>query len=151
MTNDGILRGVRDGLGLSNDDLAALFALGDQPVDGAALQAALLPIDESGTPCSHDALAGFLDALVVQRRGPRERPAPARTGPVTNNQVLKKLRAALQMHEPQVLAVLAAGGRDSSPKELRGIFRQDGHKDFRACPDGVLAAFFVGLAASADA
>ncbi|MCP4803815.1 MAG: DUF1456 family protein [Proteobacteria bacterium] len=151
MTNDLILRGVRDALHLDADQLIEIFALAGQPVTPTGLEAALLPLADWGSPCTDAALTGFLDALVLQKRGPSKNPGPPRRGPLTNNVVLKKLRAALQLHESDVLDALAAGGQASSPRELRGIFRKPGHKDFRPCGDEVLTAFFSGLAAQTTA
>jgi len=62
-----------------------------------------------------------------------------------NNEVLKRLRYALNLPEVQVAAILAAAGREVSPQELEGIFLSEGEPGFVVCDDELMVAFLDAL------
>ncbi len=101
--------------------------------------------------CSDQQLGEFLDGLIAERRGPRDPNLPPLTPqPLTNNEVLKKLRIAWNMREAELLATFAAGGREMSKNEVSALFRKRGNKHYRVCSDEVLEAFIRGLAATSE-
>ncbi len=129
-------------LGLSHEQVVPIFASQDVTLstdDVAALQQA---------DCTEGQLLQFLDGLILDRRGPPpEGTAPRAQVDLSPNVVLKKLRIALSMQEPELLAVLSAGGAPLTSRELAPLFRKPGTKNHRVCAPEVLDAFLAGLAA----
>ena len=102
--------------------------------------------DEGYAECSDRVLAHFLDGLVFHFRGRNEslppRPVEKR---ITNNVVLKKLRVAFELKDVDMHQTFEDAGFPVSKPELSALFRQPGHKNFRACGDQMLRNFLKGL------
>jgi uncharacterized protein YehS (DUF1456 family) len=148
MDNNDVLRGVRYALDIDNDGIAALFDAGGVQASPELLAGWLRRSDDPETiPCSNSKLEAFLDALIVQRRGP---PPPGMKPPprvaFTNNAVLKKLRIALQLTDVAIIEILRLGGHEVSRATLGGLFRPPNHKHYRQCGDQFLRGFLRGLA-----
>lgn len=96
--------------------------------------------------CPDRVLASFLDGLIVYRRG-RDESLPPRPPErrVSNNLALKKLRVAFELKDVDMHAIFAEAGFPLSKPELSALFRQPGHKHYRACGDQILRNFLKGL------
>lgn len=148
MHNNTVLFTLHNALPLSDEAMAEVFVLGGQQVTTSEAHALRgHPGKEGAVHCSDAQLAGFLDGLILQRRGPRTSgaPVPAVTTELTNNLIFKKLRIALNLREDDVLRLLIAGGQALSKRALTPLFRKPTHKHYRACDDATLEAFFKGL------
>ena len=64
---------------------------------------------------------------------------------MTNNLVLKKLRVAFELKDVDMHAVFQTAGFPVSRPEMSALFRQPGHKHYRACGDQILRNFLKGL------
>ncbi len=149
MTNNDILRSIRFMLDLADVHVVEIIHLADPgfEVDADEVRAWLRREDEDGyANCSDRAMALFLDGLVVRRRGrdDRQPPRPPEKR-ITNNLVLKKLRVAFELKDADMHAVFAAAGFPVTKPELTALFRQAGHKHYRACGDQILRNFLKGL------
>lgn len=159
MNNNDILRRLRFAFDFSDRKASELFSL--DPASSASmsaeqLKARLLKDGEDGfQPCSDPELMAFLDGLIVLRRGLREPPpgttavkgtqAAPQTKRLSKNDILKKLRIAMNFREAEMLHTLQLGGSKLSKSELGALFRNPRHKHFRACGNQVLRAFIKGL------
>ena len=93
-------------------------------------------------------MAQFLDGLVVYKRGiDPSRPAQPLARSVSNNLICKKLRAAYQLKDMQILALLGPSGLKISKAEINAIFRAEGHRNYRECGDQLLRYLIKGLTA----
>ncbi|MDH5546224.1 MAG: DUF1456 family protein [Gammaproteobacteria bacterium] len=63
---------------------------------------------------------------------------------MTNNEIMKKLRIALDLKEIDLYEIFELSGYEISKSELSGIFRSEGHKNYKACSDLVLNHFLNG-------
>lgn len=149
MINNDVLRSIRYMLDLSDQKVVDIARLADPAFAIAPdeVRQMLLRDDEPGyLGCSDDVLAHVLDGLIVHRRGrdPRQAERPVETR-ITNNVVLKKLRVAFELADADMHAVFVAAGFPLSKPELSALFRQAGHRNFRACGDQVLRNFLKGL------
>lgn len=149
MINNDVLRSIRYMLDLGDSKVVAIAQLSDPALvlDKDDVRAFLLKEDEPGyLACSDAVLAHVLDGLIVHLRGRDEslppRPVEKR---ITNNLVLKKLRVAFQLKDDDMHQVFAEAGFPVSKPELSALFRQPGHKNYRACGDQLLRAFLKGL------
>jgi uncharacterized protein YehS (DUF1456 family) len=64
---------------------------------------------------------------------------------VTNNDILKKLRIALELHDTDIIEILKLADFEISSTELSALFRNPEHKNYRACGDQLLRRFLDGL------
>lgn len=150
MINNDILRRIRYALELNNEKMIDLFKQVQQDINHTELKALLMKEDEEGfIECKDRQLRAFLDALITDKRGPRDPNAPQQKPNVyaqlTNNDTLKKLRIALAFKEQDMLSTLALGGMMLSPSELSALFRNKKHKHYKACGDQLLRNFLNGL------
>ena len=149
MINNDVLRSIRYMLDLGDNKVVEIARLADPAfvIDQDDVRAFLLKEDEPGyLACSDAVLAHVLDGLILHRRGRDEsvspRPVEKR---ISNNVVLKKLRVAFELKDVDMHQVFLDAGFPVSRPELSALFRQPGHKNFRACGDQLLRAFLKGL------
>lgn len=153
MINNDVLRSIRYMLDLGDAHIVAIVALATPDpaaaplVDLDAVRAYLGREEEDGfVACPDRVLAHFLDGLVVHLRGRDPSLPPRRVETrVNNNVVLKKLRVAFALKDVDMHAVFDAAGYPIGKPELTALFRQAGHKHYRACGDQILRNFLKGL------
>ena len=149
MINNDVLRSIRYMLDLSDQKVVDIARLADPAfaLERDDLRAMLLKEDEPGyQACSDEVLAHVLDGLIVHLRGREEgkppRPVEKR---ISNNVVLKKLRVAFELSDLDMHQVFADAGFPVTKPELSALFRQAGHRNFRAAGDQLLRNFLKGL------
>lgn len=64
---------------------------------------------------------------------------------LTNNDILKKLRVALNLRSEEILAILKLADFDLSESELKAFFRSEEDANYREAGDQVLRRFLDGL------
>ncbi|MCW4455667.1 DUF1456 family protein [Flavobacterium sp. MXW15] len=150
MINNDVLRSIRYTLDLSDGMIVDTIHLADPAfaVDPAQVHDFLRKDDEPlFVECPDPVLAHFLDGLIFHYRGRDEsmppRPVEKR---INNNLVLKKLRVAFQLKDVDMHEIFESAGFPVSKPELSALFRQPGHKNYRACGDQLLRNFLKGLA-----
>jgi uncharacterized protein YehS (DUF1456 family) len=126
-----------------------LFKLSDHEIKKSHLTGLLKKEDEEGfVHCSEDILGYFLDGLILYKRGRKEiKPGETRTfvSGLTNNNILKKLRIALELKEDDMRGILKLAHIDISKSELNALFRKEGHRNYKECGDQFLRKFLKGL------
>jgi uncharacterized protein YehS (DUF1456 family) len=150
VTGSYVLKAVRYALNLDDPTMLEIFRTGGYAMDAETLSALLKKEDERGyIACSSDIMGSFLDGLIIHKRGVKETlQSKTRPGPLTNNDILKKLRIALELKEADMLNILKLGNVDVSKSELSALFRKKGHKHYKECGDQFLRYFLKGLAVS---
>jgi uncharacterized protein YehS (DUF1456 family) len=88
----------------------------------------------------------FLDGLIIHLRGKQEgrEPEPAKKQ-VTKNDILRKIRIALELKAEDMIDILALVDFRISKGELSAFFRKPGHRNYKDCGDQVLRNFIAGL------
>jgi uncharacterized protein YehS (DUF1456 family) len=147
--NNDVLRSIRYALDLSDAKVVAMIKLAERDIEPADVASFLKKEDEEGfVECADDVLSAFLDGLIIHRRG-RMEPKPGQDKKpetrLNNNAILKKLRVAFELKEEDMHKVLELAGLPVSKPELNALFRQKGHKNYRACGDQFLRNFLKGL------
>lgn len=149
MTNNDILRRVRYALDLSDSTLLGVFELGGLSVSAADLHLLLRKEDDPAwINCPDVLLSAFLDGLIISRRGPRDDAPEAGTDELNNNQILRKLRIALELKDTDLIRILLAGGLKLTKSQLSALFRHPDHRNYMHCGDQLLRKFLTGLAAT---
>ena len=153
MTNNDVLRRLRYALDLPDRKVVELFALADYEITPEEFGVLFMKEDEEGfVECDDSLVEFFLQGLIGDRRGKRDderagSPANLRRGRLSNNDILKQLRIALELREEDVIDVLRLAGVDVSKSEIGALFRKKDHPNFRPCGDQFLRYFLNGLTA----
>lgn len=144
MNNNELLRQLRRLLAVNESTLSEIYALSGHQHTADALRAQLRHENEEGfAACTHDTIAHLLDAIIKQRRDID--PNPSTEQPLSNNQILKKLRIAYELKDDDMHRLLESEELSVSKQELKSLFRKEGHKNYRACPDKTLVGFLKAL------
>lgn len=147
MIHNDVLRSLRYMLDISDTKMAQIArSNGFKLTDTEMANYLKKDEDKDFVQCTDEAMAHFLDGLVIFRRGRDEsRPLPPIELPVSNNTILKKLRVAFELKDDDILALLKAVNFPVSKTELSALFRKVGHENFRPCGDQLLRNFLKGL------
>ena len=147
MINNDILRRYQFALSLSRKDSIDVFSKAGLSVTSDKLDALLKKEEEEGFQlCSDYELTCFLDGVLYVRRG--RQPDAKNPDPdcfLDNNLILRKMRIALEMKENDMLEILKLADFKMSGSELRALFRNRDHQNYRICGDQVLRKFLSGL------
>jgi len=147
MTPNDILHRIQTALHLDPEAMTAIFALEGITISPEHLTAITARPDRDGAePCSYEELGAFLDGLIHFKRGTITNP-PADDAEIIldNNLILKKLRIALKLRDPEILIVFGLAEREISISQIKDMFRNPTHAKYRPCPDAVLNDFLIGV------
>ncbi len=64
---------------------------------------------------------------------------------LSNNDILKKLRVALELKDDDILHILKLADFEMSKSELNALFRKEDHPNYMPCGDQLLRNFLNGL------
>ena len=64
---------------------------------------------------------------------------------MNNNDIMKKLRVALQLRDDDIINILSLVDFKVTKAELGAIFRNEDHPNFKPCGDQILRNFLNGL------
>lgn len=136
-------------LNVSEATLTEIFKLGEQDISAAEIADFLRGEEDEGyIPCPDVVMLGFLNGLIIHKRGKSERAPDPYAKPerkITNNLILKKLRVAFELKDADMHAIFASADYQISKPELSALFRKKGHSNYRACGDQILRYFLKGL------
>ncbi len=66
---------------------------------------------------------------------------------MTNNDILKKLRVALELKDDDIIHILGLADFQVTKSELNALFRNEDHPKYMPCGDQLLRNFLNGLIA----
>lgn len=151
MINNDVLRRLRFALNLSDTKVIAIFAQVNRVVSESQIALFMTKEDEPEFQfCPNDVLMAFLDGLIVEKRGKQEgkEPEPWPVGqPLSNNDILRKIRIALKLTDKDMIALMAKVDFRVSPSELSALFRKPDHRNYKECGNQFLRNFLTGLTA----
>jgi uncharacterized protein YehS (DUF1456 family) len=153
MNNNDILRRLRYALNITDIKVIELFKLADYEIGKSELESAFKKEEDPGyVECDDHLLGLFLEGLVASRRGKRDkaeegssRPVPRDETRLSNNDILKRIRVALELKDEDIISIMGLAGTEISKSELNALFRKRGHPNYRPCGDQFLRNFLVGL------
>lgn len=148
MTNNDVIRSIRYILNVNDKKLSEIFALGGLKVPPEDI---VLFLKDEEDPqykrCDDLSMAHFLDGVIYHKRGKDESKPPFPFElPISNNLILKKLRVAFTLKEPDMHEIMSDGGYNMGRAELSALLRKKGQPNYRECGDQVLRYFLKGLA-----
>lgn len=150
LSNNDTLRRLRYSLNLRDPQLERIFSLSGRPLERLTIEGYMKREGEKDwTECPDEIMADFLDGLILWFRGPKPGSDSASNPPITtrlsNNDILKKLRIALELKEEDLIKVMDRSGMTVSPSELNALFRKKDHRNYKSCGDQFLRNFLTGL------
>jgi len=147
MTNNDILRRLRYALEIDDAVTAEIFGKTGRETGVAEVKIWLKREEDPGyVEISDSDLCRFLDGLIIEKRGPRpDGSVPEPLEVLSNNEILKKLRIALEMREEELISVFEKVDFVVTKAELGSFFRSNGHRNYRKCPEQVIRKFLQGL------
>ena len=142
-----ILYRIQKALNLTTQEILEAYKLESYKMESSHLESLLKRRQDDGFEvATYEELGVFLDGLVSLKRGPSPKKAhDDEAVELTNNLILKKLRIALELKEPEIEIIFGLADAELSKQQLASLFRKDGHKNFKACSDELLMAFLEGL------
>lgn len=145
-TNE-ILYRIQKALNLTAEEMLKAYELEAYTMDTSHLASLLKRHQDKGfEPATYEELGVFLDGLVTLKRGPSPKKSNSEEAvELTNNLILKKLRIALELKEPETEIIFNLADVDLSKQQLSSLFRKENHKNFKPCSDELLMAFLDGL------
>ena len=144
-TNE-ILYRIQKALNLTTEEMLKAYELEEYKMDASHLNSLLKRRqDKDFVPASYEELGVFLDGLVTLKRGPSPKKTDDEAVELTNNLILKKLRIALNLKEPETEIIFGLADVELSKQQLSSLFRKEDHKNFKKCSDELLMAFLDGL------
>lgn len=148
MDNNEVLRSLRKVLAANETTMAEILSIAKQSSDPLTMKNMLKHNNEADFHrCDDNTLAEFLEALIEYKRGSTAQPTqPVFAYRLTNNQILKKLRVAFELKDTDMFSLFAEGGQEIQKQELKSLFRNEEHKNFKPCDDKLLRVFLTGLA-----
>lgn len=146
MKPNELMRHLRKLLALNEKGMTEILALGQYAAAPEQMRNWLRHENEAQyEPCPPLVPAHFLEGLIIAQRGPREGGATPPIGPLTNNQVLKKLRIAFNLQGDEMHTLFASVDHPLSKQEMDALFRKPEHKNFQVCSEHTLRLFLQAL------
>lgn len=152
MTNNDTLRSLRYAFHINDAKVALIMAQTGTATSRGDVENWLKREGEEGYVEMPDVmLCRFLDGLIIEKRGPRpDGLVPEPLEFLSNNEILKKLRIALELRDEDMNAVFERAEFVVTKAELGSFFRKEGHRNYRKCPEQVLRKFIIGLGRKTD-
>ena len=146
MTNNDIIRQIRYTFDYSDAKMIQIFAMADLEVTRSQVSNWLRKEKHPAyQELTDEQLAYFLNGLINDKRGKKERSQPRPEKRLTNNIIFRKLRIALDLKADDVLEIMDLANLSMSKHELSAFFRKPDHKHFRECKDQILRNFLKGV------
>lgn len=147
MTKNDILRRLRYALKVNDAQVGRIIANTGRSASATEVASWLKREDDPGLVEIPDAmLCSFLDGLIIEKRGARADGAvPEPLQSLSNNEILKKVRIALELRDDDLITVFKRVEFVVTKAELGSFFRHEGHRNYRKCPEQVLRKFLQGL------
>lgn len=146
MTNNDVLRRIRYTFDFDDSKMISIFGLAECTVTREQISNWLKKDDdEAFQELTDEELATFLNGLINEKRGKKEGEQPIPEKRMTNNDIFKKLKIALNLKNDDVLEIMGFAEFELSQHELSAFFRKKGHKNYRICKDQILRNFLQGM------
>jgi len=147
MKINDILFKIKTALSLSQSEMVEAYALADYTISKERLENVLKRRqDPDYQEATYEELGSFLDGLILFKRGKNlVKKDEEEVVELTNNLIMKKLRVALELKEPELLIIFGLAEINMTKRQIGSLFRKEGTKNFKYASDELLMAFIEGL------
>jgi uncharacterized protein YehS (DUF1456 family) len=147
MKINDILFKIKTALSLSDSEMIKAYSLVEYTMSEERLGNILKRRQDEGyQEATYEELGLFLDGLILFKRGNSlAKKDEDEVVELTNNLIMKKLRVALELKEPELLIVFGLAEINLTKRQIGSLFRKEGTKNFKYASDELLMAFIEGL------
>lgn len=146
MTNNDILARLRYLFNYNDLKVVELYKLAGSDIQESDVINWLKKEEEpTYISMSDKELAFFLNGLIIEKRGEKDGTQPEPEEFLTNNNILRKLKIALNLTSEDILALFALIDKKVSKPELSSFFRNPDHSSYRPLMDQYLRNFLTAL------
>ena len=146
MTNNDIFRRLRYALDYDDQQMITTFGAAEVTVTRPQISDWLKKDEDEAFKEIDDLhLCIFLDGLINVKRGKKDGPQPKPLEVIDNNNILRKLKIALNLKDTDMLDVFKLVDMRISKHELSAFFRKPSQNQYRECKDQFLRNFIYGL------
>jgi len=146
MTNNDVLRRIRNTFAYDDAKILSIFSLADHNVSAEQVASWL---ENNNQPqyqlCPDQDMAAFLNGFINIMRGKKDGPQPTLEDELNPNIIFRKLKIALNLQAEQVLDILTQQDVEMSKRELSAFFRNPNHKHYKKCHESICWAFVKGI------
>ena len=150
MANNDILRSLCEALNIDDTTIARIFKESGRDVGQSTISGFLKSeAEDDYIPCTDPVFGFFLEGLIIHKRGRKADAPPLTAQPaakLTRNDIIKKLRIALDLKEDDLVSIFKTAGIDVSRNDLSALFRKEGNKHYKECSEQIFKGFLKGLA-----
>lgn len=147
MKNNDVLRRLRYALDISDVKMVEIFQKSDFKTDTVQIKNMLKKEDEEDFFNINDRIMTlFLDGFIIYKRGENPNQTVVKKEKrLTNNDILKKLKIALNLKSEDILDILTIAENPISKSELAAVLQKKDHKNYKECGDKYIKKFLQGL------
>lgn len=146
MDKNDIFRKLRFAFDYGDDQVIKVFKLGGKEVTRAEISDWLKKDDNPDFKILTDEnLAHFLNGFIVLKRGKKEGPTPENEKRLNNNQILRKLKIALELKDEDIVEMLGTVDFRVSKGEISAFFRNPSQDKYRVCKDQIIRNFIQSI------
>lgn len=151
MRNNNVLRELGWALDIKPEEMVEIFKKSNYNVDVLKINNMFKKDKEEGFFNLNDNLMTlFLDGFIIHKRGENPKKAEGvvaekKEKRLSNNDILKKLKIALNLHSEQVSEIMELAGNPVTKLELNAVFRNKENKNFKECNEKYVKKFLEGL------
>lgn len=146
MTNNDILKRLRYTFDYTDQQMIDIFEQADYLVTRSLVTDWLKNEEHADYKDIHDdQLATFLNGLINEKRGKREGTQPIPEKNLENNEILKKLKIALNLKTEDIVEVFKLAQKPISPHEVTAFLRNPKQSQYRPFLEQYLRNFLTGL------
>lgn len=147
MKNNDVLRRLRYALDISDVKMVEIFQKSDFKTDTVQIKNMLKKEDEEDFFNINDRIMTlFLDGFIIYKRGENPNQTVVKKEKrLTNNDILKKLKIALNLKSEDILDILTIAENPISKSELAAVLQKKDHKNYKEYGDKYIKKFLQGL------
>ncbi len=146
MNNNDVFRRVRYIFNFKDAKTMELFELAGYTLEKDLVLAWLKQDDDEGYKVMNDqAIAAFLNGLIIEKRGKKDDKEIVNEKRMNNNIVFRKLKIALSYRDEDIIDIFKLVDLRVSKHEISALFRGQTQKQYRPCKDQFLRNFLLGL------
>ena len=145
MTNNDIFRQLRYILNLSDQQVVETFLAADMTTTTQQVKQWLINDEDKQLFIQNSDLSYFLDGLININRGRRKDYKPTFNSNLTNNEIFKKLKIALNLKDTDLLDIFKLVNVDVGKHELSAFFRSPGKGQYQEMGNQYMRNFLHGL------
>lgn len=147
MKNNDVLRRLRYALDISDVKMVEIFQKSDFKTDIIQVKNMVKKEDEEDFFNINDRIMTlFLDGFIIYKRGENPNQTVVKKEKrLTNNDILKKLKIALNLKSEDILEILTIAENPISKSELAAVLQKKDHKNYKECGDKYIKKFLQGL------